>query len=178
MTTAMMMLIFPSINFVPQNKIITSSFKYYGDTKPLGYFDPLKLSTEKNSKYLREFELQHGRVAMLASVLIPLVEVIKPHTLGINYLVDMDFNSQLPFWYIMTLIEFYRMKTGWENPFSGEPLFTLKKDFQPGNYLNFDVNNVSDQAFNSELNNGRLAMLAVAHMIASELVTSNSIISF
>lgn len=166
------------ISFVPTVKPSTSSFKYYGDTKPLGYFDPLKLSTEKNTKYLREFELQHGRVAMFASVLIPTFEVTKPDTLGINYLANMDFDSQLPFWYVMALAEFFRMKTAWENPFGGKPLFTLKDDFQPGNYLNFDVNNVSDNAFNSELNNGRLAMLAVAHVIGSELVTGNPVVSF
>ena len=70
------------------------------------------------------------------------------------------------------------MKTGWENPFGGKALFTLKDSFQPGNYLNFDVKNVSDNAFNSELNNGRLAMLAVAHVIGSELVTGNPVVGF
>ena len=175
MTTAAIMII-SYLNFVPTVKPITSSFKYFGDTKPLGYFDPLKLSTEKNSKYLREFELQHGRVAMIASVLIPAFEITKPDTLGINYLSEMDFNSQLPFWYVMALAEFFRMKTAWENPFGGKPLFTLKENFQPGNYLNFDINNVSDNAFNSELNNGRLAMIAVAHVIASELLTGNPVV--
>lgn len=176
--TAAMTLIASSLTFVPTTRPSISSFKYYGDTKPLGYFDPLKLSTDKNCKYLREFELQHGRVAMLASVLIPAFELTKPDTLGINYLADMDFNSQLPFWYVMALAEFFRMKTGWENPFGGKALFTLKDSFQPGNYLNFDVKNVSDNAFNSELNNGRLAMLAVAHVIGSELVTGNPVVGF
>ena len=46
MTLAMMMII-PSLNFVPTVKPVFSNFKYYGDTKPLGYFDPLKLSTDK-----------------------------------------------------------------------------------------------------------------------------------
>ena len=55
---------------------------------------------------------------------------------------------------------------------------SLRDDFQPGSYLNYKVNNVSDRAFNSELNNGRLAMLAVAHMIASELVTGVPITQF
>ena len=115
---------------------------------------------------------------MLSSVLIPAFELTKPGTLGINYLADMDFNSQLPFWYVMGLVEFFRMKTAWENPFGGKPLFTLKNNFQPGNYLNFDVKNVSDNAFNSELNNGRLAMLAVAHVIGSELATGNPVVGF
>ena len=115
---------------------------------------------------------------MLASVLIPAFEVTKPGTLGINYLADMDFNSQLPVWYVMALVEFFRMKTAWEDPFGGKPLFTLKDNFQPGNYLNFDVKNVSDNAFNSELNNGRLAMIAVAHVIGSELASGNPVVGF
>ena len=152
-----------------------SDFKYYGDIKPLNYFDPLNLSTEKNSKYLREFELQHGRVAMVASTLIPLYEYMNPGKLGINYLSDMDINSQIPFWYVMALLEFARLKTAWQNPFSGEDLFTLKEDFQPGNYFDFNVNNVSDRRFNTELSNGRLAMLAAAHIIGSELLTGKSL---
>ncbi len=150
-------------------------FKYYGDIAPVGYFDPLKLSNEKNSKYLREFELQHGRVAMVASTLIPLYELMKPGTLGINYLSDMDFGQQLPFWYVMALLEFGRLKSGWQNPFTNGSLFSLKDDFQPGNHLNFDVNKVSDRAYNSELSNGRLAMLAAAHMVGSELVTGHGL---
>lgn len=156
-------------------KPLVKNFKYYGDIAPTGFFDPLKLSSEKNSKYLREFELQHGRVAMVASTLIPLYEFMKPGTLGINYLSTMDFGQQLPFWYVMALLEFGRMKSGWQNPFLNGTLFSLKDDFQPGNHLNFDVNKVSDRAYNSELSNGRLAMLATAHMIGSELVTGHGL---
>ena len=163
-----------STAFMPSVKPNVKNFNYVGDIKPTGFFDPLGISTEKNSKYLREFELQHGRVAMVASVLIPLFEMMKPGTLGINYLSDMDFNSQLPFWYVMGLVEFYRMKTGWDNPFAKNgSAFTLKDDFQPGNYLNVNKEKVSDRRYNAELSNGRLAMLAAAHMVASEVVTGN-----
>ena len=151
------------------------NFKYYGDIAPTGFFDPLKLSNKKNSKYLREFELQHGRVAMVASTLIPLYEYMKPDTLGINYLSDMDFGQQLPFWYVMALLEFGRLKSGWENPFVNGTAFSLRDDFQPGNHLNFDVDKVSDTAYNAELSNGRLAMLATGHMIGSELVTGQGL---
>ena len=157
------------------SKVPVKNFKYYGDIAPVGFFDPLKVSNEKNSKYLREFELQHGRVAMVASTLIPLYELMKPGTLGINYLSDMDFGQQLPFWYVMALLEFGRLKSGWQNPFTNGTLFSLKDDFQPGNHLNFDVNKVSDRAYNSELSNGRLAMFAAAHMVGSELLTGHGL---
>ncbi len=171
-----------STTFVPKTvpgklnvKPDVKTFKNYGDLPPLNYFDPLNLATEKNAQYLREFELQHGRTAMIAATLIPLYELMKPGELGIKYLSDMDLGMQLPFWYVMALLEFGRMKKAWENPFTGGNLFTLKKDFQPGNYLDFKVENVSERAYNSELNNGRLAMLAVAHMIGSELVSGQTL---
>ena len=156
-------------------KPTVKDFKYYGDISPTGFFDPLKISNKKNSKYLREFELQHGRVAMVASTLIPAYELMKPDTLGINYLSNMDFGQQLPFWYVMALLEFGRLKSGWQNPFTNGTAFSLKDDFQPGNHLNFDVEKVSERAYNSELSNGRLAMLAAAHMIGSELVTGHGL---
>ena len=100
--------------------------------------------------------------------------MINPVTLSINYLSQMYFNGQLPFWYVMALAEFYRMRTGWENPFSKNgSAFTLKDDFQPGNYLNVNKDKVPDRRYNAELSNGRLAMLAAAHMVASEVVTGN-----
>ena len=34
-------------SFLPSQKPTVNSFKYYGDIKPTGFFDPLKLSTPK-----------------------------------------------------------------------------------------------------------------------------------
>ena len=166
---------FTLLTNTPLTKPSVDNFKYVGDIAPTGFFDPLRLSNKKNSKYLREFELQHGRVAMIASTMIPLYEYFNPGTLGIKYLSDMDFGMQLPFWYVMALLEFGRMKCGWENPFTNGSSFTLKEDFQPGNYFNFDVEKVKDRTYNSELSNGRLAMLAAAHIIGSELFTGKGL---
>jgi hypothetical protein len=166
--------------FTPNVKPAAPNYKFMGDIAPTGFFDPLKLSNEKNSQFLREAELQHGRAAMLASVIIPVCEMMKPDTLGINYFSDMDFNSQLPFWYSMACLEFYRMYTGWNSPFVGEDksIFKLNPDYQPGNLLRVNKDNVTDRRYNAELSNGRLAMLAAAHMIGSELATGNPIVHF
>jgi len=163
------------LSFAPSVKPSVSTFKYYGDIQPLGYFDPLKLSNEKNSKYLREMELQHGRLAMVAATILPLYELVNPGKLSINYLSDMNFNDQLPFWYCVALLEVGRLLSAYENPFVNGSAFTLKKSFQPGNYLNMDLSKIPDRKFNTELSNGRLAMLASAHIIGSELLTGHSL---
>ena len=161
---------FNTVNNVPNVK----SFKFVGSTKPIENFDPLNLlkgKSENRIKFTREAELQHGRVAMLASVIIPAVELVNSDTLGVNYLASMDFIDQIPFWVALALYETNRMNNGWVNPFSTNTTFQLKGDYQPGNVLNVDMERVSDDMLNRELNNGRLAMLAVAGQIAQELVT-------
>lgn len=169
-------------------KTSVQNFKYMGSIAPLNNFDPLKISNSENVKYLREAELMHGRIAMLSCAIIPSIEALKLNDLGINYLSKMDLNSQLPFWCLMGLIEFYRMKIGWINPFTNpftNPLvqgkstkFSLKDDYQPGNLLNYNIDKVSDQAYNSELSNGRLAMLAIMFMMGKELFFQNPIVGF
>ena len=56
-----------------------NSFQYLGDTKPLGFFDPLGFSKNKPQSELvrlREAELKHGRWGMVSSVAIPLTELV------------------------------------------------------------------------------------------------------
>tara|TARA_X000000950_G_C13585679_1_gene525215 strand:- start:26 stop:571 length:546 start_codon:yes stop_codon:yes gene_type:complete len=166
---------FNTVNNIPKVK----SFKFVGSTKPIENFDPLNLLKDKSEnriKFTREAELQHGRVAMLASFIIPSIELLdksSDDTLGINYLANMDIVDQIPFWVSVALYETNRMNNGWVNPFSTNSTFQLKSDYQPGNVLNLDMERVSDDMLNRELNNGRLAMLAVAGQIAQELVTGN-----
>ena len=85
--------------FTPNVKPPTS-FKYYGDIKPLNYFDPLNFLTPTKSnekisdeaiKYVREAELQHGRMAMLASVAFPIIEKQWIKQLRLTILVIMIF---------------------------------------------------------------------------------------
>lgn len=155
----------------------SGNFRYYGGIAPLGEFDPLNIVNDGNRKFVREAELQHGRIAMLASLLIPGFEMMKPGTLGINYLSDMDLNSQLPFWYSLAVLEFYRMYTGWNSPFYGDMRtpFSLSKYYQPGNLLRLDPEKVTQRKYNTELSNGRLAMIAAAHMVGSELATGQTL---
>jgi hypothetical protein len=163
--------------FTPNVKPPTS-FKYYGDIKPLNYFDPLNFLTPTKSnekisdeaiKYVREAELQHGRMAMLAAVAFPIIEKSMDKSIAIDYLSDSELLYQSPFWLGMLVFETVRMCVGWQNPF-----FAKNKDYQPGNVFSYDVDKVTDFLYESELSNGRIAMLAVSSIMGSELLTGQS----
>jgi len=78
------------------------------------------------------------------------------------------------------LAEAYRVGLGWATPRS-EDFNTLRDDYEPGN-LGFDPLGLlpSDPAArkdlqSKELNNGRLAMIAIAGFVAQELVSGEEI---
>jgi light-harvesting complex I chlorophyll a/b binding protein 1 len=78
------------------------------------------------------------------------------------------------------LAESYRVGKGWEFP-TGEGFMSLKNDYEPGN-LGFDPLGLrprDEQGFydmqTKELNNGRLAMIAIAGMTVQELLTNETI---
>lgn len=171
----------PSAVKSPITKPEVKQFRYQGDIPPVGYFDPLQLTSKKDVSeqsiaLIREAELQHGRVAMLAATIMPLLEVVQHDKLAINCLSGMTGLMQAPFWLGLLAYESKRMSVGWDNPFGseGSPAFMLSKDYQPGNVFNYDMSNVSDKALNSELANGRLAMVAAMHMVAFEYFTGHS----
>jgi len=160
----------------------------------LGYFDPLGFSTDISGGKLlfyREVELKHGRVAMLASLGIVVGENFHPLFGG-----DIDVPAYLAFqqtpletfWpavvAAIAIPEIFSIFT-FENPaeqnvLSGE-YWKMKDDHEPGN-LGFDPLGLKPKdpqelrdMQNKELNNGRLAMIAAAGMIAQELATGQKL---
>merc|ERR1712086_345565 len=170
-----------------------------GTLEPVGNFDPLGF-TEGNDfvtiSYYREAELQHGRVAMLAALgMIVTEEPIEFHPLfeagvkdigpAVRHLDEVRAVSPA-FFEILALIigalEFNRGITGWNAPgdvFGSGRVF--KDDYFTGD-VGFDPLGLApeDEAefyelHTKELQNGRLAMLGFAGMVAQELVNGKEI---
>jgi len=176
-----------------EKAMVLKSQDMAGVTAPLGFFDPLGFTTnvdEGKLLFYREVELKHGRVAMLASLGFVVGEQFHPLFGG-----DIDVPSayafqQTPlqtFWpavvaaialpEIFSVFSFQEPK----NLMQWDKTWQMKTDRQPGD-LGFDPLGLKPQNFNEfkemqtkELNNGRLAMIAAAGMIAQEIATGQKL---
>jgi len=160
---------------------------------PYSFFDPAGLSTMNTSldnvKRLREAEVMHGRVAMMATMGYLIGESTPTitygmdvhHTIANNQLAEVSPAVLLPLFLAINFAEAFRASKGWVEPKKGA-LFTLRDNYYPGD-LGFDPCNLkptdakefSDMQ-DGELNNGRLAMLAAAGMCVQEQVTGQGIL--
>merc|ERR1719191_1771256 len=160
-----------------------------GVSAPMDYFDPLGFSTTVDAGKLlfyREVELKHGRVAMLAALGIVVGENFHPLFGG-----DIDVPAafafqQTPleaFWpavvAAIAIPEIYSVFT-FQDPAKGEQ-WAIRTDHVPGD-LGFDPLGLKPkdpkkfkEMQTKELNNGRLAMIAAAGMIAQEYVTGQKL---
>ena len=155
-------------------------------------FDPLNCSTDIITlKKYREAEVKHGRLAMLGSVGWPLAELYHPYLskisnspnlLSVNGKVPSILNGGLdkinPVFFMAAII----LATSLE-------LSNIKKNYEnesiPGD-LGFDplkLYNGCDVVTKKnielkEINNGRLAMVAITYYVFSEFITKNPIAKF
>jgi len=163
-----------------------------GVTEPMGYFDPLGFSTTVPDAgkllFYREVELKHGRVAMLAALGMLVGEQFHP-LFGGNINVPAAFAFQetplQAFWpavvAAIAIPEIYSVFTFKEPGLKGADQWTIREDHEPGN-LGFDPLGLKPtdpkelkEMQTKELNNGRLAMIAAAGMIAQELATGKTL---
>jgi len=159
---------------------------------PGGYFDPAGLlgsQAQINAHYshYKEVEIKHARVAMLAAVGFVVGEQFHPLFGG-----DIDVPSYLAFqqtplqafWPAVVLaigaFETLTSIPAFDKPVNGEPEsnWKIRADHIPGDAGLFggakmaveDPKKFKDMQ-TKEINNGRLAMMGIAGMVAQELVT-------
>ena len=175
--------------------------KQPGASSPLGFWDPAGISrdlTQVEFNKLRESEVKHGRIAMLAvlgcfvgeiggisffdGVSGPaiyqyqqadnIIPAFSANVIGLTLAIE-GFNIVGP----------WSEEAGW-GPIPAVGVAELKAGHKPGD-LNFDPLNLMPKTDKDkvsmktkEINNGRLAMLAIAGIIAQELVTNQPIFNF
>eukprot|EP00560_Eucampia_antarctica_P008866 CAMPEP_0197822962 /NCGR_PEP_ID=MMETSP1437-20131217/280_1 /TAXON_ID=49252 ORGANISM="Eucampia antarctica, Strain CCMP1452" /NCGR_SAMPLE_ID=MMETSP1437 /ASSEMBLY_ACC=CAM_ASM_001096 /LENGTH=239 /DNA_ID=CAMNT_0043421875 /DNA_START=72 /DNA_END=791 /DNA_ORIENTATION=+ len=169
-----------------------------GSLDPVPAFDPLGFAEDvdlNRIKTLREAELQHCRVAMLAALgMLVTEEPIEYHPLFEAYNRDIgpairhldEVRAISPAFFeifavIIASLELNRALVGWVAPGENQSFQDLKDDYYPGD-VGFDPLNLKPtdgaefaEIQTKELQNGRLAMLGIAGMVAQELVNGEEI---
>merc|ERR1719382_2377169 len=168
---------------------------------PLGFFDPAGFcadqtgaegaATEGKVRFYREVELKHGRVAMLAALGYPLAEQFHPLFGGNIDVPSFSAFQQTPlqtFWpavvFAIAIPEIFSVFT-FNDPYGekieGDFGWSIRDDHEAGD-LGFDplgLKPTDPEEFKEmqtkEINNGRLAMIAAAGMIAQELATGQKL---
>merc|ERR1711976_367666 len=137
-----------------------------GALAPLGYFDSMgfaKVGDEAGFRALREQEIKHGRVAMMASI-----GLVGQHFIKFPFMEDVPaglgalVNGKGFGAFLALSISCGVLELAWRQEGNREP----------GNYGNpFGVDMYNADMRNKEISNGRMAMISVLGICAAELAT-------
>eukprot|EP00632_Arachnochrysis_sp_CCMP2950_P013635 CAMPEP_0185699602 /NCGR_PEP_ID=MMETSP1164-20130828/7020_1 /TAXON_ID=1104430 /ORGANISM="Chrysoreinhardia sp, Strain CCMP2950" /LENGTH=200 /DNA_ID=CAMNT_0028366543 /DNA_START=41 /DNA_END=643 /DNA_ORIENTATION=- len=159
-----------------------------GVTSFPGFFDPAGISEGKSEariKYFREAELKHGRVAMLAALGFVVGESFHPlfgGNIDVPSYIAFQATPLQVFWpLVLAVIAWIEYISIEKFNVPGEGFWTLKPEYENGD-LGFDPLGIKPEGAEElkemqtkELNNGRLAMLGIAGMVAQELVSKSTL---
>merc|ERR1712039_1140016 len=160
-----------------------------GVTPPLGFWDPLGLSTDIDKGrllYYREAEIKHGRVCMSSTLGFLVGERYHPFFGGevdAPSLFAVQDSSLLSFWpAILIIIGFTEvLSSGWFTNKRNVGSDMLVEDAEPGD-LGYDPLGLLptdpeelETIQNKEILNGRFAMISLLGMVAEELVTKEKL---
>ena len=141
-------------------------------------FDPLYFSDFLDIKWLREAELKHGRICMLASLGYIMQEFYSLPAYPGYSPNPVEAFSSVPSEGLLQIVVFM----GWLEVVANKGKYTMMNMFEDGRApgdLGFDPLKFGDNAATkerlamAELKNGRLAMLAFSGMIHQTFVTGN-----
>ena len=160
-----------------------------GVTSPLGFFDPVGFCEEASEgkiRFYREVELKHGRVAMLASLGYLVGEQFHPlwgGNIDVPSFIAFQATPLQTFWpavvLFISIIEVFSVFS-FNTPLGGEP-WSIRSDHYPGDFgfdpMGLKPTNEAElkEMQTKELNNGRLAMFAIAGMVAQEAASGGKL---
>jgi hypothetical protein len=154
-----------------------------GVTGPLGFWDPAGFTKEGDIAQYRRAELKHGRVCMTAALGLLVSEAYHPifdnwnegpwvSGVASHFSPTASQNFWPAFW---IMAAGHELATSLPDDYEGKDV--LDYGFDPLKLKPEDPEKLLELQ-NKELNNGRLAMVGAAGIIAQELVTGKSILSF
>jgi hypothetical protein len=160
-----------------------------GVSQPLGFFDPVGLSSglsEGRLRFYREVELKHARLAMLAAAGFAVGEQFHPLFGGqvdVPSVIAFQETPLQSFWppilLAISVVEIFSVFS-FQSPWGGD-LWSIRPDWEPGDFgwdpLKLEPESPEEfkEMQTKELNNGRLAMVAIVGMISQELATGNKL---
>jgi len=185
----------PAVPAVPAVPVFNPKLEA-GVSGPFGFFDPLDISpiTKRDFAKWRESEIKHGRVAMLAFLGVLAGEkagiffgdsITGPAILQYQQADAMFQAFTFNVLGFAAAVEGFNIVKGWESPEetakSLDGLASLKEGYVAGD-LKFDPLGLKPKSpadfktmATKEINNGRLAMIAMAGIVVQELITGESI---